>query len=241
MRKFLVCFVFILVFTMGVLAYEETRLLELVLDNTSTLRVKCEAGDLSIEGVDGLEQIEVIAEIYISKSKDKAEKIIDRDLELSLVKEGKHAVLSCGFDNNNVSSWLSFFFGNSYKGSVDLIIRVPNDILLDITDGSGNIIIKNSKAKVEINDGSGDIEILDCFNDLEIVDGSGDLIIKNIRGNVQIDDGSGDIEIYDINGYVTVKDGSGSIDIDTVEKDVKIIYAGSGGIEFSNIKGQIIQ
>jgi hypothetical protein len=65
--------------------------------------------------------------------------------------------------------------------------------------------------------------------------------IVDVTGNVSVDDGSGEIDIRRVGGTVTVDDGSGSISIEDVGKDVRIVSAGSGGVDVSGVKGRVIR
>lgn len=109
----------------------------------------------------------------------------------------------------------------------------------DIHDGSSSIVINNVKGELDIRDGSGSIDVKDVTGDITIYDGSGQIKVCKVKGDVKIEDGSSSLWTTDIDGNVKIYDGSGSIYIDGVSKDVDIAEAGSGGVQFKDIKGKI--
>jgi hypothetical protein len=57
--------------------------------------------------------------------------------------------------------------------------------------------------------------------------------------SVNIHDGSGSIDVSTAAGDVSIVDGSGSIKVSDVENDLVIIDDGSGGLDYSNIRGSV--
>lgn len=214
--------------------------LSLDVDDIHALAIDAGAGSLSVEGIAGGNVIEVTAEIY-AKNIDKT------DIKLSLDKKGSKAVLTSHIENS-YSSWGS----NSPK--INLTVKLPQELALKVSDGSGSIDIENLLSSVDIHDGSGSIEINNVQGSLEIHDGSGSISIKDVQGDVSIDDGSGSITAKHIEGNLDIDDGSGQITVKQVSGDVKlddgsgsiyvdtvgsldIIEAGSGGLTVENVKG----
>jgi hypothetical protein len=241
--------------TISAFAHDETRNLELDASGISILEIDCGAGFLRVQGVEGLKEIEVTAEI-ISKgmSRREFEDFLEDYVSLSLKKRGKRAVLE---SNLNHSRSFFSFFGKNRSARIDLTVRVPYEMDLFVDDGSGEIEIDRIKGEVTIDDGSGSADITDIDGNLEFDDGSGSLIIEGVVGNVRIDDNSGDLRVRDIDGdldiddnsggilvrqvtgSVYVRDGSGSIDISAVDQDVVIAEDGSGGVNIHNVKGKV--
>ncbi|MBW8185082.1 DUF4097 domain-containing protein [Shewanella nanhaiensis] len=195
------------------------------------------AGALEIQGVVGLSHIKLEADIYTYEGIDPI---------LTLEKRGDTARLVADFDSYKVS-------GNSPY--IDLVVKVPAEMKMDIDDGSGSIKIQGSSADIDVKDGSGSMEIEGGKN-LNIEDGSGSITLSDVNGNITLDDGSGSIEIMQVNGDVSVNDGSGSLSIEKVQgfvtiddgsgsinvmdtKGLKIIEAGSGSLSFDNIDGKV--
>ncbi|WP_299795605.1 hypothetical protein [uncultured Shewanella sp.] len=193
------------------------RSIQLDASELNALVAETGAGSLEIKGVDGLTHITIEADIYTRDGVD---------AELSLERQGTKAHLIADFDSN-VS------FGNSPY--MDLVLKVPSQMKMDIDDGSGSIDISGVDADIKLHDGSGSIAILGGKN-LDIEDGSGGITLKNVDGEIQLDDGSGSIEIEDVNGDITINDGSGSLSVKNVLGKVTI-DDGSGSIDVVNTKG----
>jgi len=213
--------------------YTEDRDLELDTRGIKVFEVDTGAGSLAIEGVAGIHNIHVKATINVpDESADKAREIIASDLKLSLEKIRDHARLKAEFDHG--------FWGFGDAPSVDLVIRVPHNMVLDIDDGSGSLSVINVAADVAIDDGSGSIRI-EQVNGVVIDDGSGSINIVGVVGDVSIEDGSGSITVERVGGSVIIDDGSGGITVNDVEKDLIIVDDGSGSLKTADIRGRIEQ
>lgn len=211
--------------------YEETRDLAIDANGIETLTINVGAGSLDVEGVDGLNTIEVKATIVISdEDDDDARKIIEKDLTLSLDSGSGKAVLKSEFDQG--------FWGSGSSARVDLEVRAPSTLALSIDDGSGSMDVANFSAEVRIDDGSGSIDVRQV-GILNIDDGSGSIDINGANGDVYVNDGSGSITIEAVTGTVTIDDGSGSIRVSDVSEDLIIIDDGSGSLSFSDIRGTV--
>ena len=216
-------------------AFETTKSLNLPAQGIRRLEIQAGAGSLTVTGREGLTAIEVKAEVVARHVPDEdMDGFLKDKVELTLEKRGDVAVLV-----GRVRERLRLFsFGDD--AVINLTVLVPKDMPLEIDDGSGSIIVEDLAA-VKIDDGSGSIRVDRIAGEVEIDDGSGGIEIDDVKGNVSIDDGSGEIRVRRIGGTVTVDDGSGSIDIRDVEKDVRLVRTGSGGVDISNVKGQVIR
>ncbi len=248
---------------------ENTRYLSLESEGIEQLVIECGAGFLKVTGKEGLDKIQVQAEI---KSDGLSTKKLQKGLTLTLDSDGNTAKLVSKFDNSGFMDWLF----QSGEVQINLTITVPRKMNLDIYDGSGFIKIKNIdgntevkdgsgeltmksvKGKVVITDGSGEIFLNNISGDCRLIDGSGGITIEEIKGQTSITDGSGDLEIRraegdidivdgsgDISiehvvGNITLSDGSGDINVNEVEGDLVITFAGSGGVYTNNISGKIV-
>lgn len=213
--------------------HTETRDMQLDADGIRMLEIDAGAGSMDVKGVSGVDSIVVGATIVVSgSSEDKAAKLIDRKMKLSLESHGDRALL--------VSDFESGVFGRRPDARIDLEITVPAGIALRIDDGSGSIDIADVAADVAIDDGSGSIDVRNVAGVI-IDDGSGSIDVAEAAGDVSITDGSGSISVRSVGGSVTIDDGSGSIRVNDVEKDLVIVDDGSGSQSFTNIKGAIDQ
>lgn len=227
---------FLAMFTTGVAfaasEYVEDRALNLDAGGISALQIEAGAGSLKVTGVDGLDQIEVEAIITVpGKNDDKARKKIESNLELTLEERGGKAVLRSIFEGG------MWNFGDS--PSVQLIVRMPTQLDLNVDDGSGSIVVENVRGDIELVDGSGSISMSDVGGSVDVDDGSGSIDVSGVGGDISIVDGSGSIKVRDVAGSVVVDDGSGSINVADIEADLIIEGDGSGGLNFSNIGGRV--
>lgn len=232
------------------------RTLEMDAQDISAFKIDAGAGYLHISGNEHISHIIVHATIHIEGiSSNEIDDFLHKYGTLELKKEGGKAVLK---SNLNIQlSTLKKLFLNSQSGKIDLDIEVPSDILLEIHDGSGDIIIKKMNSNIICSDGSGNIDCQDIFGDVKINDGSGAIFLRNINGKIKIDDGSGFCSLENINGEIfikdgsgdlklkniihsiTIDDGSGDIILDNIDGDVHILEAGSGEEIFKDIHGTI--
>ena len=191
------------------MALQDTKQLTLDAQSLTTLNVEAGSGFLNIVGSDTA-AITVKAEIYQYEAHD--------NYCLNLEKQGTAAKLTANNCNNN----------NDQQTRIDLTVALPKTFSLDITDGSGAILIENTAA-TKILDGSGEIQLRNITGGLSIEDGSGTIEARNISGNVNIQDGSGSIELVNSEKNVKISDGSGNINVENTQGDVTI-SDGSGGI-----------
>jgi DUF4097 and DUF4098 domain-containing protein YvlB len=217
-------------------AFETTKTLDLTAQGIKRLDIDAGAGSLTVTGREGLAAIEIRAEVVARNVREEdMERFIRDRIELTLEKRGEVAVLvSRARDEKR----LFHFDGNVH---IDLTVSVPKAMAVSIDDGSGSIIVEGLSAALRLEDGSGSIRIDRIAGDVEINDGSGEIEVLDVTGNVTIDDGSGEITIRRVGGTVTIDDGSGRIDIEGVEKDVRLISAGSGSVDVSEVKGRLIR
>jgi len=228
--------------------------LNLSAEGITMFEIDCGAGYLKVKGVEGLKQIEVDAALVTKGiDGDDLEEFKNKYVNLKLEQDGKKARLISEIKSGFSIS--SLFKHNEAR--IDLDVRMPKNLDLEIDDGSGSIEVSDVNGNLEVDDGSGSIEIADIKGWLKVDDGSGSIDLENIGGKVKIndgsgtikitdvgedvdvDDGSGTISIYNIKGSVVVDDGSGGITIDGVDKDVNIKNAGSGDLTIHNVKGKV--
>lgn len=214
---------------------------KLSLDATAlnSLMAETGAGKLEIKGVADLKQIELVADVYAYD---------DTEIELSLKEhDGRAELISKVLNDEDVSQ----------SPYIDLTLKVPAAMMLDIKDGSGSIKINAMTAdiklkdgsgsiaisggrSIDIKDGSGSIQISDSTGALTLADGSGSINLQRIGGDVTIDDGSGSINVEQVQGHVVINDGSGSINVKQT-KGLTVKNAGSGSVNYSDIDGPVVQ
>lgn len=223
--------------------YEAPRAISAVdTSGISVVRVITGAGSLEVTGRSG-GPIEATGTACASRRADL------EDIRLVARHRGQTLEIEAEYPRQNMS-WRR-------SARMDVRISLPDSIALEIEDGSGSIVVRNTghtriddgsgsitvrgARSLWIDDGSGDIDIEDIDGLVEITDGSGDIHIRDVRNDVRIlDDGSGDIHIERVTGSVFIdEDGSGGIYVTDVGGDLIVGDHGSGGLSFDRIRGKV--
>ncbi len=207
--------------------YRDERQAVLQLDDARQLRIDASAGYLRVIGEDGASEVIVDGVACASRAADL------EAIELDTGRRGSSLVVEVDLPDIDWS-W------NRYA-RLDLTVRVPSALELDIEDGSGWMEL-NNVGPSRIEDGSGEIEVETVHGDLVLTDGSGEIEVRDVRGKVTVDeDGSGEIRIAGVEGDVEIdEDGSGSITIRDVGGSVRIWEDGSGSIRAVEVSGDFI-
>lgn len=184
--------------------------------------IEAGSGDLHVKGETGLNQIQVDAKArYHSGEPLEAE-----NYQLTLAAE-KGTALLVAQTNPHIS--------NAY---IDVVVRMPANLMLDIADGSGDMQVSDIKAAVKIQDGSGDMRVSRIGGEMHINDGSGDIHITQVAGSIEAKDASGEVRMSEIQGDIHLVDASGGIWIQDVQGDIKL-FDSSGGIEVDKVTGLV--
>ncbi len=204
--------------------YSADREITEAVAGVSRVVIDAGAGFLHVEGSETATEIQAKGVACSSK-----ESLLD-EIRLVSHRRGDSVVIKAEFPK-------SFWGSNEMR--LDFTVQLPNNLAIDIDDGSGTIKVTNVSS-VEIEDGSGEISVTDS-GDVEIDDGSGLVEVQRVTGNVRIDDGSGNIRVEGAEGDVIIgDDGSGSISISTVGGSVRVGSDGSGSITVEDVQGDFI-
>lgn len=209
--------------------YKAPRSLTAALNGATHIVVVGKAGSLKVTGQRGLTQLRATGTACTS------ERNLLNDIQLVARRDGNTVRLEAQIPEHD-GSWFDW---SSYQASLDFEVAVPDNIAIDIMDGSGEATIENV-ATARIADGSGSLHVRDVNGNLEITDGSGEITVENVTGDVRITDGSGSISIDKAGSVNIANDGSGSVDIMHVAHDVNIGTKGSGGVEVEDVGGNFI-
>lgn len=124
--------------------------------------------------------------------------------------------------------------------ALDLTVELPPMLALNITDQSGETIIRNV-GPLTIVDNGGGLEIEGVTGDLDVTDGAGELQVSNVRGQVHIRDGSGAIYVSNVHGSVDIPtDGSGEVQVADVTGDLTIGAKQSGEVAVRDVGGNFV-
>lgn len=212
--------------------YVEVRDMKMDAGGVGELSIDAGAGSLDVRGDPNADDILVTATVTIpDKKEDKARKLMESDMVLTLERDGNRAVLKSYFESG---SW-----GWGDQPGIALEVLVPERLGLAVDDGSGSIEIRDVRGDIDIDDGSGSIVMRAVGGSIRIDDGSGSVSVDDAGGDLHIVDGSGSIKVRQVAGSVTVADGSGGIDVSDVGRDLIIEEDGSGGLRFARIQGRV--
>ena len=212
----------------GHCTYESEREMTLPASADGTVRIRSGAGELHVEGRDGLEEVVVVGLLCASH-----EEYLDALAVRAEQASGGEILVDTHYPEDR--RWR----GDGHDvARIDLTVLVPRGMAVEIDDSSGDLVVSGS-GDLRIEDSSGSVDVSDIDGDVDIDDGSGGLEVESIAGSLSVDDGSGSVYIADVGGDVRVSDGSGSIDVRGVGGDFVAWSYGSGGIRHSGVEGQV--
>jgi hypothetical protein len=167
------------------------------------------SSDARVEGVAGLKRIEVRGKACAS------EEGWLKGLTVGQERSGERVTVTTRHeDGAHMGGW-----GTSYA-FIDLQVRLPADLMVDVDAGSGDSNVANVAA-------------------LHFGSGSGDLSAAHVAGAVSIKVGSGDAIVDDVGSIWVERVGSGDIRATTVRGEAKVGHVGSGDINFSDVHGGV--
>jgi len=205
--------------------YEVERRVSVQASAAMTLRLNAGAGQLRVEGKEGLSEIRAVGKACAS----------DRDalgrLQVSAQRSGNTVVLDTHYPD-----FRDFGFGGDHVARIDLIVEIPMGMAADIEDSSGSMDVSGTGDLI-VEDGSGSMSVHDIRGGVKIEDGSGEIDVSQVTGSLDIQDGSGGISVRDVRGRVTLGDGSGGIDVTGAGADVVVEHDGSGSISARDVRG----
>ncbi len=227
----------------GSCRYEAERSVKLEASTSQMLHLVAGAGNLTVKGVPGLEEVRAVGHACAS-----SESYLD-ELQVTLDRTGDGLALKTHYPRRG---WR----GEGYA-RIDLRVEVPEGMAADVKDSSGDLEVSGTGAlrlsdssgslrvdhvdgPVSIDDSSGGIEVSDVTGDVAIRDGSGGIDVRDVQGSVHLTDGSGSIDVAGVGRDVIVgADGSGSIDVRRVKGDFTVRHDGSGSIRYSDVDGTV--
>jgi hypothetical protein len=206
-------------------AFSADRSIDLDAKGLDVLKLDTGAGDLVVEGVAGLANVEVRGKACASQQ--------DALAQIQFVQQREGAAASVGTRIPDIDGHL---FANDYA-YIDVHVRMPAGLRLDLRDSSGDLEVSGLKAGVDVQDSSGDIRLHDLGGAVNVTDTSGDIIARNIAGDFTVlSDSSGDIVADSVKGNAIVKeDSSGDVDLRHVGGDARVDRDSSGDIDFVDI------
>ena len=168
------------------------------------------SSDAKVEGVAGIKRIEVRGKACASEEEWLKDLTVDQERGADRVRVST--------SKNHGGTHINLF-GSSYA-YIDLSVRMPTDLALEVDAGSGDADVGNVAS-------------------LRFTSGSGDLNAHHVAGDVAVKVGSGDAIIDDIGSLDVERVGSGDIRASNARGEVKVGHVGSGDVNFADVKGGV--
>lgn len=175
-----------------------------------SLLLRLGSSDLDIQGVQGLNKIEVRGTACASDKSWLAH------LQINTGRSGDQASVDA---EHHTSTSIFNLFGSSYA-YLKLQVRVPVALAVQVHSGSGDVDAKNLAS-------------------LDFASGSGDLIADQIKGALELQLGSADVRANTVGSVELHGTGSGDVHVSGVQGDVRADHSGSGDLEFSQVRGSV--
>ncbi len=164
--------------------------------------------DVTVEGVPGLAKVEVRGKACASDQAWLADLTVDQQ------RSGDRVTLTPHSRHSDMG-----WFHSSYA-YIELHVRVPAKLAIDIQDSSGDADVRNVAALT--------------FNA-----SSGDLRVDRIAGLLAVEVSSGDVNGGDVGSLDVRRTSSGDFTLHDVHGDVKVARAGSGDLAFDKVGGSV--
>lgn len=177
-----------------------------------SLLLRLGSSDLDIQGVQGLNRIEVRGTACAS------DQSWLKDLQINTGRSGDQATVDAE-RHEGISTSVFNLFGSSYA-YMKLQVRLPIALAVQIHSGSGDVDAKNLAS-------------------LDFHSGSGDLIADHVNGALELQLGSADARATDVGSVALNGTGSGDVHVNGVRGDVRADHSGSGDLDFSNVRGDV--
>ncbi len=226
--------------------HRAARDLDIGVAGVESLVLELGASDLDVRGVAGLDRIEVRGKACASSAE-----LLER-VRVSERREGGRVILRAERDGQ---SWS--LFGSAYA-SLDLEVRIPQTLALEVDTGSGDAVVadvaalawragsgdleaRNVAGLLRAKVGSGDVEAREAGSFILDSTGSGDFNVEGVRGDVEVGSGgSGDLTFRRVDGSVRVGHvGSGDVDLRDIGGSVTVDSTGSGDVTVDGVRGDL--
>ena len=197
-----------------------TRDLTIETEDKEEFFIENSFGDITVDKGQG-KNIEVEAKINIKNNDEEYADEVSREI-LEVIKNKPNVV--------SLRSKVDNYLKDKDKIqsiSIDLLIKMPEDMKLDIDSRFGDVFVSNISNKVIVKNQHGDIN-LDVINgDIEVLNEFGEVETTDIQGNAIISNKHGEIFTKEIDGDLEAKNAFGDMDIDSVNGRVKLVNQNS--------------
>ncbi|WP_332633757.1 hypothetical protein [Halalkalibacter flavus] len=235
----------------NIVTYDNEEVFTLDAKGLEEFVVHQDEGDVTITGVEGLDDIHVTATFAAMSDQDieHAKTFSENNTSLLLEAEGTTGELHTSVKRGT----------DIEQGFVHLEIQVPDHLPLVYRQNEGQLKILSMKSDLKVQHGSNHLSIKDIEGNVEITDGAGHVTLENVHGSITINNnagttnvtassgslqliaGSGHVDFQDHDGDIVVRSGSGNISIVGVNGDVEILESRGGTINIEDVTGTITQ
>lgn len=144
-------------------------------------------------------------------------------------------------DNNPVKITTNFNALDKEKANVktiNLVIRVPENIELDLKNEFGKIDVNSVSGKTTVYDKNGSISVKNVTGALEVTNEFGSISVDSIKGDTKVINKNGSINITNIDGSLYTENKFGSITAKDVKNSIEA-YGENGRITLETIGGDV--
>jgi len=188
---------------------EESKSLKIDAEKPVTLSVNDDAGDVSIVGGD-VEAVEIqIVKTGYGSSDARAQAALE-NIQYEIRQNGNAITIIYKLDGRQTRE----------VNTVDLIITVPTETIVEIENGFGVVNVADVNGGVDISSDFGDVTVKNIEGALKLKNSSGEIKVSNVDAgaeDVKINADFGRITLEKVNGKdITVTSSSGAIELNNV-------------------------
>lgn len=227
--------------------FEAPRQLDANLTGVKTVQINVNSHDVHVTGSRGIDGLTLTGRACAS------DRSTLEALTVSQRREGDRLIVDVGGELH-----ISFsFFRDSYR-SLDVTVKLPPGMPLDVQVGSGEADV-SGVAQLDSGVGSGELRVRDVAGkvassvgsgaiDMERIGalelgsvGSGEATVRAIKGDARVGSiGSGEVKLSQVSGNVHADTlGSGEFSVDEVGGDFHLGAKGSGEVNQRDVKGKV--
>lgn len=128
--------------------------------------------------------------------------------------------------------WLALDHG------VSVVVRVPNDALIDVKTASASIDATGRYAEASVKTASGTVSIETTTGDLLVKSASGKVAAESVGGTTTVDSASGRVRLGTLLGAASIRTASGRVSVDRAPVHLGIRTA-SGSVGVGSAEGEV--
>lgn len=184
------------------------------------------------------------------ESKDKVKiKLAISDCTVKTSSDNKiHAMISYSYSDDqyevvfretgNSLTMQEKFHGDGADGSAQWIVSVPEGLRVDLSSGTGDLILSTTNIEIDGNTGTGDIELTDARGEFELNSGTGSILVSSSEGEFDLNSGTGNVRMKDSKGNFDANSGTGDVEAERLTFIAEGEFnSGTGDVEILKPRG----